>query len=79
MPAKEVDIDLDDFSNYEIIREIEYRLHNKKITDSEKKKLNRILSAVGVISPTLVDKMKLEHFLKIKDNYTLEQIEEKLP
>ncbi len=79
MATVEVDVDLEDFDTCKIIDELEYRLKNDTISNDLKKKLNKIIQAGRVTPPTLIDSMKLEYFLKIKDNYTLEQIEEKLP
>lgn len=91
MAQIEVDVDLDDFDTYELLRELKSRIRRfgrKGLTESQLKELkadlleaNKELGILldGIEIKTLEDKMKIEHLGRVWDKYTFYQLENQLP
>ena len=77
----EVEVDLDEFSNDEIVSEVIYRINGNYLKIKQKRE---IIDALKVSSTdfdisTLADEMKLDYIKKIFHKYSLEEFERGLP
>ena len=77
----EVEVDLDEFSNDEIVSEVIYRINRNYLKIKQKRE---IIDALKVSSTdfdisTLADEMKLDYIKKIFHKYSLEEFERGLP
>jgi hypothetical protein len=92
MAYVEVDVELDVFDTWELLRELKFRFKRagkKGLTEQDKKDLisemreaNKelgITETIGIDIKTLEDKMKLEHLSKVWNKYSCGEIEERLP
>lgn len=86
----EIDVDLSEFNDDEVIDELKYRIVQTHYPDEDIKELletikdnkrySKLFEDIDSLSiKTLDDKLKLEHLLKIWNDYTADEIENLLP
>ena len=85
MARATVDIDLEEFDNDELLREVERRI-TSKYNAFDPKHIKRLLHClVGSDFPkqikvvSIEDALKMEHFAKVFDKYTSAQLEQLIP
>ena len=77
----EVEVDLDAFSNDEIVSEVIYRINGNYLKIKQKREIIDTLkvSSTDFDISTLADEMKLAYIKKIFHKYSLEEFERGLP
>lgn len=86
----EIDVDLSEFNDDEVIDELKYRIVQTHYPDEDIKELletikdnkrySKLFEDIDSLPiKTLDDKLKLEHLLKIWNDYTADEIENLLP
>ena len=77
----EVEVDLDEFSNDEIVSEVIYRINKNSLKINQKREIIDTLkvSSTDFDISTLADEMKLDYIKKIFHKYSLEDLERLVP